>query len=56
MRALRPQCKIFAAEVATAAPQAASLAAGAPQEIEYKTSFVDGIGGKGVFPQSLRAQ
>ena len=27
------------------------MAAGAPQEIEYNTSFVDGIGGKGVFPQ-----
>jgi threonine dehydratase len=49
MRALRPQCKIFAAEVATAAPLAASWAAGAPREIDYKTSFVDGIGGKGVF-------
>lgn len=51
MRALRPKCKVFAAEVATAAPLAASLAAGSPQEIEYKASFVDGIGGKGVFPQ-----
>jgi threonine dehydratase len=49
MRALRPQCKIFAAEVATAAPLAASWTAGAPQEIDYKASFVDGIGGKGVF-------
>jgi threonine dehydratase len=49
MRALRPQCKIFAAEVATAAPLAASWAAGEPREIDYKTSFVDGIGGKGVF-------
>ena len=51
MRTLRPQCKIFAAEVATAAPLAASLAAGSPQEIDYEASFVDGIGGKGVFPQ-----
>jgi threonine dehydratase len=49
MRALRPQCKIFAAEVATAAPLAAAWAAGAPREIDHKTSFVDGIGGKGVF-------
>jgi threonine dehydratase len=53
MRALRPQCKVFAAEVATAAPLAASLAAGVPREIEYKASFVDGIGGKGIFPQML---
>jgi threonine dehydratase len=52
-RALRPKCNVFAAEVATAAPLAASLAAGAPQEIEYTASFVDGIGGKGVFPQML---
>jgi threonine dehydratase len=49
MRTLRPTCKIFAAEVTTAAPLAASWAAGAPREIEYKPSFVDGIGGKGVF-------
>src|SRR6267142_5699349 len=49
LRVLRPTCKIFAAEVATAAPLAASWAAGAPREIEYKPSFVDGIGGKGVF-------
>lgn len=57
MRALRPQCKVFAAEVETAAPLAPSLAAGAPKEIDYKASFVDGIGAKGVFPQMLeRAQ
>lgn len=51
MRALRPQCQIFTAEVATAAPLAASFAAGAPLEIDYQTSFVDGIGAKSVFPQ-----
>jgi threonine dehydratase len=51
MRALRPKSKIFAAEVATAAPLAAALEAGSPREIKYQTSFVDGIGGKGVFPQ-----
>jgi threonine dehydratase len=51
VRQLRPSCRIFAAEVATAAPLAASLAAGAPQEIEYTPSFVDGIGGKKVFPR-----
>ena len=45
-----PSCRIFAAEVATAAPLAASLATGSPQEIEYTPSFVDGIGGKKVFP------
>jgi threonine dehydratase len=51
VRQLRPSCRIFAAEVATAAPLAASLAAGSPQEIEYTPSFVDGIGGKKVFPR-----
>jgi len=57
LRALRLQCRIFAVEVATAAPLAPSLAAGTPQEIEYRASFVDGIGGKSVFPQMLeRAQ
>ena len=54
MRALRPQCKVFAAEVATAAPLAASLSAGTPQQVDYKGSFVDGIGAKSVFPQMLK--
>ena len=48
--ALRPGCKIYAAEVSTAAPLLASLGAGSPQTIEYQASFVDGIGGKSVFP------
>jgi threonine dehydratase len=50
MRELRPRCKLYAAEVETAAPLVASLAAGAPRPVEYKPSFVDGIGGRGVFP------
>ena len=57
LRALNLKCRIFAAEVATAAPLAASLAAGSPQLVDYKPSFVDGIGAKMVFPQMLeRAQ
>ncbi|HKO97390.1 MAG TPA: threonine/serine dehydratase [Pyrinomonadaceae bacterium] len=57
MRALKPDCKIYAAEVATAAPLVTSLAAGAPQAVNYQPSFVDGIGAKVVFPQMLeRAQ
>jgi threonine dehydratase len=57
MRALKPKCRIYAAEVATAAPLAPSLAAGTPQAVDYQTSFVDGIGAKMVFPQMLeRAQ
>src|SRR5205823_2457168 len=57
LRELRPGCKVFAAEVATAAPLAASLAAGTPTEIAYQPSWVDGIGAKAVFPQMFaRAQ
>src|SRR5689334_7871518 len=51
LRQLRPACEIFTAEVATAAPFAASLAAGVPTEINYQASWVDGIGAKAVFPQ-----
>jgi threonine dehydratase len=57
MRVLNPKCKIYAAEVATAAPLVASLAVGSPQTVDYQPSFVDGIGSKTVFPQMLeRAQ
>jgi threonine dehydratase len=51
MRQLRPSCRIYAAEVETAAPLAASLAANAPTECDYQPSWVDGIGAKAVFPQ-----
>lgn len=51
IRELRPACKIFAAEVETAAPLSASLAAGTPTEVDYQPSWVDGIGAKAVFPQ-----
>ena len=53
VRALKPDTRIYAAEVATAAPLAAALAAGAPVEVDYTPSFVDGIGSKTVFPQML---
>jgi threonine dehydratase len=53
IRAQKPACKLYAAEVATAAPLSASLAAGAVQVVDYQPSFVDGIGGKSVFPQML---
>ena len=57
MRALNSKCRVYAAEVATAAPLAASLAKGSPQTVDYEPSFVDGIGSKMVFPQMLaRAQ
>ena len=51
MRQLRPEARIYAAEVETAAPLAASLKAGRPVEVDYQPSFVDGIGGKSVLPQ-----
>lgn len=50
VRGLRPGARIYAAEVETAAPLAASWAAGRPVEIEYRPSFVDGIGCPRVFP------
>ncbi|MEE9130791.1 MAG: pyridoxal-phosphate dependent enzyme, partial [Phycisphaerales bacterium] len=51
IRALKPKTTIYAAEVETAAPLAASFAANEPREIEYTPSFVDGIGGKSVLPE-----
>ena len=51
VRALKPATRIYAAEVETAAPLAASLRAGRPVEVDYKPSFVDGIGGKSVLPE-----
>jgi threonine dehydratase len=50
VKALRPSVRVYAAEVATAAPLAASLKAGSPQVVDYTPSFVDGIGSKTVFP------
>ena len=44
VRALRPSCRLYAAEVATAAPLGPSLRAGTPQVVDYQPSFVDGIG------------
>lgn len=51
LRALKPETRVYAAEVETAAPLAASLRAGELVEVEYKASFVDGIGGKSVLPE-----
>jgi len=54
IRALKPATRVYAAEVETAAPLAASLRAGEPVEIAYEASFVDGIGGKSVLPAMWR--
>lgn len=51
IRALRPATRILAAELETAAPLAASLAAGEPRDIDHRPSFVDGIGGRSVLAQ-----
>ena len=48
VKALKPDTRVFACEVETAAPLAASLAAGAPRWIDVIPSFVDGIGGRGI--------
>ncbi|MCY3834726.1 MAG: pyridoxal-phosphate dependent enzyme [Chloroflexi bacterium] len=51
IRALKPNTRLYAVEVETAAPLAASLRAGEPVEVDYIPSFVDGIGGKSVLPE-----
>ena len=45
-----PGTRIVAVEPETAAPLAASFAAGAPTEIAYQPSFVDGAGGRSILP------
>lgn len=54
LRRLAPRVRIFAAEIETAAPLAASLAAGEPRTVDYQPSFVDGIGARMVFPTMFR--
>jgi len=51
LRAKRPESQVLACEVETAAPLTASLEAGEPREIDYRPSFVDGIGGRSVLPE-----
>jgi threonine dehydratase len=50
VKALRPGVRVVTAEPETAAPLAASFAAGAPTEIDYSVSFVDGAGGRALLP------
>jgi threonine dehydratase len=51
VRALKPETRLYAAEPSTAAPLAASLAAGRPVYVDdWQASFVDGAGGKSVLP------
>ncbi len=52
LKARGHKAKMFAAEPETAAPLARSFAAGSPQSFPgWKASFVDGCGGKSVFPR-----
>lgn len=52
VRALNPGIKVWGAEPSTAAPAAASLAAGSAQVFDgWTASFVDGAGGRSVFPR-----
>ena len=50
VKALRPDIRVYAAEVEGAAPLAAALEAGHPVAIERHPSFVDGIGSGTVLP------
>jgi threonine dehydratase len=52
IKALKPVIKIWGAEPETAAPFALSFAEKTPQEFkDWKASFVDGAGGRSVFPR-----
>jgi threonine dehydratase len=52
IRQLAPAVKILGAEPETAAPGAMSFAAGAPKVFDrWEASFVDGAGGKSIFPR-----
>jgi threonine dehydratase len=51
VKALRPQARVYATEVETAAPFAASLEAGEAVSIDRVPSFVDGIGGGSVLEE-----
>lgn len=51
LRAVAPRARVVACEVETAAPLTPSLAAGRPTAVEYRPSFVDGIGGKSVLAE-----
>jgi threonine dehydratase len=54
VRALRPSVRVLAVEVETGAPLTAALAAGEVRAVDYRPSFVDGIGSKTVFASMLR--
>lgn len=52
LKALKPEIRVWGAEPATAAPAARSFAAGSAQQFEeWEASFVDGAGGRSMFPR-----
>jgi threonine dehydratase len=52
LKALKPEIKIWGVEPETAAPAALSFAKGSPQVFTgWQSSFVDGAGGKSLFPR-----
>jgi threonine dehydratase len=51
IKTIKPDVKIYASEVETAAPLAPSLAAGQPVKVEYTPSFVDGMGSAGILTE-----
>ena len=51
LKHLKPDVPVYASEVETAAPLVASLRAGKPTPCQYKATFVDGIGSKGLLDE-----
>ena len=51
IKQLKPDTRLYASEVDTAAPLAPSLKAKAPREVIYTPSFVDGMGSKSILPE-----
>jgi len=51
VKEINPEVKVFACEVETASPLAASIKAGKPVSVTYIPSFVDGIGSSELLPE-----
>ena len=51
LKYLGPGARVIACEVETAAPLSAAFEAGGPRQIDYRPSFVDGIGAGGLLPE-----
>ena len=54
VKAHRPEMRVLAVELETAAPLTASLAAGEPREIDYRATWVDGAGARALLPKMWR--